>query len=120
MSPETVGNLAFPLLASVLRRQREPRGQSRLRPLPLFDLIEWADNAGAEVDYAYGPWRVMHRRLGRPGRYGLDFIPVVKREESEIMVDTMGQAVRLAGFLNWCCVPEVTPASEVMSVIPCP
>jgi len=111
MSPETVRNLAFPLLASVLRRQQKPRGQSRLRPFRLFDLIEWANNAGAEVDYAYGPWRVMHRRLGRPGRYGLDFIPVVKREVSEIMVDTMGQAVRLAGFLNWCGVPELTPAS---------
>ncbi len=111
MSRETVRKLAFPLLDSVLRRQRKPRGQSRWRPFRLFDLIEWANNAGAQVDYAYGPWRVMHRRLGRPGRYGLDFIPVVKREVSEIMVDTMGQAVRLAGFLNWCGVPELTPAS---------
>jgi hypothetical protein len=110
MSPETVRNLALPLLASVLGRQRQPQGQSRLRPFRLFDLIEWANNAGAEVDYAYGPWRVLHRRLRRAGRYGLDFIPVVKREVCEIMVDTIGQAVRLAGFLNWCSVPELPPA----------
>jgi hypothetical protein len=112
MSPEKARDLTFRLLSIVLGRQQQPPGQFRFRPFPLFNLIEWVINAGAEVDYAYGPWRVMHRRLGRPGRYGLDFIPVVKREVSEIMVDTMGQAVRLAGFLNWCSVPELTPASQ--------
>jgi hypothetical protein len=111
MSPEKIRDLVLRLLAIVQSRQHHPRDRSRFRPFPLFNLVQWAVHSGAPVDYSYGPWRVEYRRLTRPGRHGLDFIPVVKRRVSEIMVDSLGQAVRLAGFLNWCGVPELTPAS---------
>jgi hypothetical protein len=110
MSPEKIRNLAFQLLLIFRSRQQQPRNQSRFRPIPLFNLIDWAEKSGAQIDTAYGPWRIAYRTLSRRGRCGLDFIPVVKRQVSEVMVETLGQAVRLAGFLNWCDVPELMHA----------
>jgi hypothetical protein len=110
MSPEKVRNLAFQLLLIFRARQQQPRGQSRFRPIPLFNLIDWAEKSGAQIDTAYGPWRIAYRSLSRRGRCGLDFIPIVRRHVSEVMVETLGQAVRLAGFLNWSGVPELTYA----------
>jgi hypothetical protein len=109
MRRDRLRELALAYLERLLRRQQHPKPPSRGHPFLLLDLVDWAFRQGAKIDHAYGPWRVKRRPLDRPGRYGLSFIPVVKGRVSEIMLDTMGQAVRLAGFLNWCDVADPLP-----------
>ena len=41
-----------------------------------------------------------------PGRGGLDFIPLVRRGETTIMVSTPQEAEELVAFLNYCGMSE--------------
>jgi hypothetical protein len=42
----------------------------------------------------------------KPGRGGLDFIPLVKRGETTIMVSTPEEAEEMVAFLNYCGMSE--------------
>jgi hypothetical protein len=48
------------------------------------------------------------RKLKKPGRGGLPYIPFVERGRTVIMVSTPGEAEDLAAFLNYCGTDEFT------------
>jgi hypothetical protein len=50
---------------------------------------------------------VGQRRLKKPGRGGLMFVPLVCRGSTEIMMPTPQDAEELVAFLNWCRMPEL-------------
>jgi len=53
-----------------------------------------------------GPWRVATRPLRKPGRGGLDYIPLVTRGDTTIMVSTPQEAEEMVAFLNFCGIGE--------------
>ena len=55
-----------------------------------------------------GPWTIGTRPLRKRGRGGLDFIPLVRRGKTEIMVSTPQEAEELTAFLNYCGMDELT------------
>ena len=68
------------------------------------------------VDFATraGPWQAVGRALRRPGRNGLEMLPIVTNGIAQIMVDTMEHATDLAGLLNWCGVDELDPVPDLV------
>jgi hypothetical protein len=94
-------------LVFLLAHQRRPKGTDRhnwtiLRGLTRHAL---ADGASPEL-HQDGPWRVGQKRLPRPGRGGLMFIPLVVRGDTTLMVPTAQDAEELVALLNWCGMPE--------------
>ncbi len=95
--------------------QLEGKRESRRRYVPTaaFALAERLKTMGVKVGIIDGPWRRIEHALQRPGRNGLDVIPVVTNGETEMMVDTMEHAVDLAGLLNWCGLNRLEPVPDL-------
>lgn len=113
MQKEHVSRISAPVLANTVLHQSRPSRHMRYEPVVVYMLAEQARAQGIDLAGALGPWRVGERRLRRPGRRSLDFIPVVTNEQAEVMVDTMERAAEVAGLLNWCGVHELNPVPEL-------
>lgn len=96
-------------LAALITHQRKPRGRLRRDSVLLRRFISVVLASGAAPHLLQGgPWRVATRPLKKPGRGGLDFIPLVQRGETTIMVSTPQEAEDLVAFLNYCGTGEFT------------
>jgi hypothetical protein len=90
-------------LAALITHQRKPRGRLRRDSVLLRRFISVVLASGVPQHLLQGgPWRVATRPLKKPGRGGLDFIPLVQRGETTIMVSTPQEAEDLVAFLNYC------------------
>ena len=94
-----------------LEEERESR--TRYVPTAAFALADRLKRRGVKLGITDGPWRRGQHSLERPGRNGLDVIPVVTNGETEMMVDTMEHAIDLAGLLNWCGLNRLDPVPDL-------
>jgi hypothetical protein len=96
-------------LAALLTHQRRPRGRQRGDSALLRRFVtEVLSSGGPSTDRLQdGPWRVSTRPLKKRGRGGLDFIPLVERGQTTIMVSTPQEAEELTAFLNYCGMDEL-------------
>ena len=97
-------------IAALLSHQRKPRGRQRRDSALLRRFVtEVLSSGGPSPDRLQdGPWRVSTRPLKKRGRGGLDFIPLVERGQTTIMVSTPQEAEELVAFLNYCGMEEFT------------
>jgi len=94
-------------LAALITHQRRPRGRLRRDSVLLRRFISVVLGAGLPMHLLQGgPWRVATKPLKKPGRNGLEFIPLVQRGETTIMVSTPQEAEEMVAFLNYCGMGE--------------
>jgi hypothetical protein len=95
-------------LVALISHQRRPRGRLRRDSILLRRFISVVlGSAGPPAHLVQGgPWQVGTRRLRKPGRGGLDFIPLVQRGGTTIMVSTPQEAEDMVAFLNYCGMGE--------------
>ena len=105
---DTICKRARVELVFLLAHQRNPRSKQRRDWALLRSLVRDALSSGPRADQLQeGPWAVGQRRLKKPGRGGLMFVPLVCRGGTEIMMPTPQDAEELVAFLNWCRMPEL-------------
>jgi hypothetical protein len=96
-------------LAALITHQRRPRGRQRRDSALLRRFVAEVLAGGPSAEQLQGgPWRVSTRPLKKRGRGGLDFIPLVERGQTTIMVSTPQEAEELVAFLNYCGMEEFT------------
>src|SRR6476620_4045647 len=94
-------------LAAIITHQRKPRGRLRRDSVLLRRFIAVVLGTGLPQHLLQGgPWRVATRPLRKPGRGGLDYIPLVTRGDTTIMVSTPQEAEEMVAFLNFCGIGE--------------
>jgi len=94
-------------LAALITHQRKPRGRLRRDSVLLRRFISVVLGVGPPAHLLQGgPWKVATRPLKKPGRNGLEFIPLVQRGDTTIMVSTPQEAEDLVAFLNYCGMDE--------------
>lgn len=94
-------------LAALITHQRRPRGRQRRDSSLLRRFVAQVLSASPSAERLQGgPWKVGTRQLKRRGRGGLDFIPLVQRGETVVMVSTPQEAEELVAFLNYCGMDE--------------
>jgi hypothetical protein len=94
-------------LAALITHQRKPRGRLRRDSVLLRRFISMVLGSGLPLHLLQGgPWRVATKPLKKPGRGGLDYIPLVQRGETTIMVSTPQEAEEMVAFLNYCGMGE--------------
>lgn len=98
-------------LIALIAHQRRPHGRRR-HGSPLLRRCIKEVLANVPVDERPGgPWTVGRRALERRGRDGLNFIPLVRRGQTAIMMATLEEAEELAAFLNYCGMAEFSASS---------
>jgi hypothetical protein len=98
-------------LAALINHQRKPRGRLRRDSVLLRRFISAVLGAGLPMHLLQGgPWKVATKPLKKPGRGGLDFIPLVQRGDTTIMVSTPQEAEEMVAFLNYCGMSEFAAA----------
>jgi hypothetical protein len=96
-------------LAALITHQRRPRGRQRRDSSLLRRFVAQVLSGSPSAERLQGgPWKVGTRQLKRRGRGGLDFIPLVQRGETVVMVSTPQEAEELVAFLNFCGMDEFT------------
>jgi hypothetical protein len=96
-------------LAALITHQRRPRGRQRRDSALLRRFVSEVLAGGPSAEALQGgPWHVGTRPLRKRGRGGLDFIPLVERGETTIMMSTPQEAEDLVAFLNYCGMDEFT------------
>jgi hypothetical protein len=94
-------------LAALIMHQRRPRGRLRRDPVLLRRFISVVLGGGPPAHLLQGgPWKIGTKPLKKPGRGGLDFIPLVQRGDTTIMVSTPQEAEDMVAFLNYCGMDE--------------
>lgn len=94
-------------LAALITHQRKPRGRLRRDSVLLRRFISLVLGSDLPMHLLQaGPWTVATKPLKKPGRGGLDFIPLVRRGETTIMVSTPKEAEEMVAFLNYCGMGE--------------
>ena len=98
-------------LVALITHQHRPRGRQRRDSALLRRFVtEVLSSGGPSPERLQdGPWRVSTRPLRKRGRGGLDFIPLVERGRTTVMVSTPKEAEELVAFLNYCGMDEFTP-----------
>lgn len=96
-------------LAALITHQRRPRGRQRRDSALLRRFVTQVLQGGPSAHLLQGgPWKVGTRALKKPGRGGLDFIPLVQRGDTTVMMSTAQEAEELVAFLNYCGMEEFT------------
>ena len=97
-------------LVALITHQRRPRGRQRRDSALLHRFVtEVLSSGGPSPEQLQGgPWRVGTRPLKKRGRGGLDFIPLVERGQTTVMVSTPQEAEELVAFLNYCGMDDLT------------
>jgi hypothetical protein len=94
-------------LAALITHQRKPRGRLRRDYTLLRRFMSAVLGNGPPAHLLQGgPWKIATRPLRKPGRGGLDFIPLVQRGGTTIMVSTPQEAEEMVAFLNYCGMDE--------------
>ncbi|CAN5765695.1 hypothetical protein BH24GEM1_BH24GEM1_27970 [soil metagenome] len=106
LAPQTYCQRAALELAALVRHQRKPRHRTRRESALLRRCVEQVLGSGEPAPPA-GPWQAGARPLKRPGRGGLQYIPIVTRGKTTIMLSTQREAEELATFLNYCGTQEL-------------
>jgi hypothetical protein len=107
LAPQTYCQRAALELAALIKHQRRPKGRTRRDSALLRQCVERVLSVGYPAERLQdGPWRVGTKPLRRPGRGGLQFIPLVQRGETILMVSTAREAEDLVAFLNYCGIQE--------------
>jgi hypothetical protein len=107
LEPQTYCQRAALELAALIKHQRKPKGRTRRDSALLRQCVERVLSFGHLAERLQdGPWRVATRPLKKPGRGGLQFIPLVQRGETTLMVSTPREAEDLVAFLNYCGMQE--------------
>jgi hypothetical protein len=107
LAPQTYCQRAALELAALVRHQRKPRHRTRRDSALLRRCVEQVLGIGEAAPTPAGPWQAGARPLKRPGRGGLQYIPIVTRGNTTIMVSTQREADELAAFLNYCGTQEL-------------
>jgi hypothetical protein len=104
---ETICKRAMVELVFLLAHQRQPKGRTRRDWTLLRSLIRQFLSLGIRPEALQeGPWEIGQRPLRKPGRGGLMFVPLVRRNSTELMMSTPQEAEELVAFLNWCGMPD--------------
>jgi hypothetical protein len=98
LAPQTYCQRAALELAALIRHQRKPKRGTRRDSALLRRCVEQVLGTG---------WQTGARPLTRPGRGGLNYIPLVTRGATTVMVSTPTEAEELAAFLNFCGIQEL-------------
>ncbi len=107
LAPQTYCQRAALELAALLKHQRRPKGRTRRDSALLRQCVQRVLSVGNPAERLQdGPWRVGTKPLRKPGRGGLQFIPLVQRGETILMVSTPREAEDLVAFLNYCGIQE--------------
>lgn len=107
LAPQTYCQRAALELAALVRHQSKPRRGVRRDSALLRTCIEQVLGSRATTPPLEGPWHTDARPLKRPGRGGLNYIPLVIRGATTVMVSTPREAEELAAFLNYCGMEEM-------------
>jgi hypothetical protein len=94
-------------LVALISHQRKPRGRQRRDSALLHRFVSEVLSGRSPAHLQGGPWTIGTRPLKKRGRGGLDFIPVVRRGHTVIMVSTPEEAEELTAFLNYCGMDEL-------------
>jgi hypothetical protein len=95
-------------LVALISHQRKPRGRQRRDSALLHRFVNEVLSGRSAAHLQGGPWTIGTRPLKKRGRGGLDFIPLVRRGQTVIMVSTPQEAEELTAFLNYCGLDELT------------
>lgn len=95
-------------LVALITHQRKPRGRQRRDSALLRRFVTEVLSGKSAAHLQSGPWTIGTRQLKKRGRGGLDFIPLVRRGQTVIMVSTPHEAEELTAFLNYCGMDELT------------
>jgi len=95
-------------LVALISHQRKPRGRQRRDSALLHRFVNEVLSGRPAAHLQGGPWTIGTRPLKKRGRGGLDFIPLVRRGQTVIMVSTPQEAEELTAFLNYCGLDELT------------
>ena len=93
-------------LAALVRHQQKPKHRTRRDSALLRRCVEQLLGRGTPGAPA-GPWQAGTRPLKRPGRGGLQYIPIVTFGSTTVMLSTDREATELAAFLNYCGIQEL-------------
>ena len=96
------------------KSDRTNERRRRYEPRRIYELADALRKEGLDLGSMAGPWRVMVRALGRPGRNKLPILPIVTNGLAQVMVDTMEHARDLAGLLNWSGVEDLDPVPDLV------
>jgi hypothetical protein len=107
LAPQTYCQRAALELAALIRHQRKPKRGTRRDSALLRRCVEQVLGTGKQDAPLQGPWQIGARPLTRPGRGGLNYIPLVTRGATTVMVSTPTEAEELAAFLNFCGIQEL-------------
>jgi hypothetical protein len=107
LEPHTYCQRAALELAALIRHQRKPKRGTRRDSALLRRCVEQVLGTANHSALSQGPWRTGARPLRRPGRGGLNYIPLVARGTTIVMVSTPTEAEELAAFLNFCGIQEL-------------
>lgn len=107
LAPQTYCQRAALELAALIRHQQKPRHRTRRDSALLRRCVEQVLGSGATTPPGEGPWRVGTKPLKRRGRDGLQYIPIVTRGSTTVMLSTPREAEELAAFLNYCGTQEL-------------
>jgi hypothetical protein len=107
LAPQTYCQRAALELAALIRHQQKPRRGTRRDSALLRRCVEQVLGNAGTAAASLGPWSTGTRPLKRPGRGGLNYIPLVTRGSTTVMVSTPTEAEELAAFLNYCSIQEL-------------
>lgn len=94
-------------LAALISHQRKPKGRARRDSALLRRCVDEVLTGVESLERLLGgPWHIGQKPLRKPGRGGLMFIPLVKRGDTVVMVDSPREAETLTAFLNYCGMSE--------------
>ena len=95
-------------VVALITHQRRPRGRQRRDSALLQRFVTEVLSGNQRTEHLQGgPWKVGTRPLKKPGRGGLDYIPLVQRGQTVLMVTTRREAEELVAFLNYCGMDEL-------------
>jgi hypothetical protein len=107
MTPAQYQDLLLPVLRRLVAHQSQDDPPERYRPSFVYSVLDQLRWRGIRLGGRRGPWTVGGQWLRRSGRGGLPVIPLVRRDDAVVMMDTWDQARQLAGLLNWCDAPAI-------------
>ena len=107
MRRDDARRLAREVLRGLIEKDRTHGATGFLSYKLLRRVVVHAQLVGVRVDkYVPGPWKVGEAEPNLLGRLGRIVLPTVERGGFRLLVPDAFEAERLAGFLNWCDVPE--------------
>jgi hypothetical protein len=107
MRRDDARKLAREILRDLARKERMSGTSGFLSYKLLRRMTVHAQLVGIRMEpYVPGPWTVGTAEPSLWSRFGDIILPTVERGAFRLAVPDRAEALRLAGFLNWCDAPE--------------